>query len=179
VATTHLVDRIAAAYGQEVVETPVGFKYIGQCLLERGAVAGGEESGGLSVRGHIPEKDGIMAGLMAAEMVAVHWTSLTALLEEVMVRFGRVYGGRVDVRTGAAAREEVLRKLAAFAPDSLAGVAVVQRQTRDGVKLVRADGAWVLVRASGTEPVFRIYTEAGTPEAAASLADEVREALGL
>jgi len=179
VATTHLVDRIAGAYGQEVIETPVGFKYIGRCLLERGAVAGGEESGGFSVRGHIPEKDGILAGLLATEMVAVQGKSLTALLEEVMRRFGRVHSERIDVRTTPAAKERILEKLRGLAPASLGGRAVKERVTLDGVKLVRDDGAWVLVRASGTEPVFRIYTEAGTPDEVAAIRREVRAALEL
>jgi len=179
VATTHLVDRIARAYGHEVIETPVGFKYIAQCLLERGAVAGGEESGGFSMRGHIPEKDGILAGLLAAEMVAVHGKSLTSLLEDVMRRFGRVCSERVDIRTAPAAKERVLERLGSLAPASLGGRAVEERVTLDGVKLVRDDGAWVLVRASGTEPVFRVYTEAGTPDDAAAMRREVRAALGL
>ncbi|MGQ9755404.1 MAG: phosphoglucomutase/phosphomannomutase family protein [Desulfotomaculales bacterium] len=179
VATTHLVDRIARAYGQEVIETPVGFKYIGRCLLECGAVAGGEESGGFSMRGHIPEKDGILAGLLAAEVVAVHGKSLTSLLEDIMRRFGRVYSERVDIRTAPAAKERVLERLNSLAPASLGGCPVKERVTVDGLKLVRDDGAWVLVRASGTEPVFRVYTEAGTPGDAAAMRREVRAALGL
>lgn len=179
VATTHLVDRIARAYGQEVIETPVGFKYIGQCLLERGAVAGGEESGGLSVRGHIPEKDGIMAGLLAVEIVATHGKSLAALLEEVMNRFGRLHSDRIDIRTTQAEKERVLKKLGDFAPPELGGGRVARRVALDGVKLIRKDGAWVLVRASGTEPVFRIYAEAGTPDEVAAIHNEVRAMLGL
>ncbi|MGB9803652.1 phosphoglucomutase/phosphomannomutase family protein, partial [Desulfofundulus sp.] len=101
VATTHLLDRLARAYDQEAYETPVGFKYIGQHLLEKGCLLGGEESGGLSVRGHIPEKDGILAGLLAAEMVAAHGKSLADLASGVWSRFGRLYSERLDVHTSA------------------------------------------------------------------------------
>lgn len=121
VATTHQLDMIADRYGLEVDETPVGFKYIGQCLMEKGAVLGGEESGGLSIKGHIPEKDGLLAGLLAAELVAVYGTSLTELLDRVGGEFGRVYSRRLDVRTSYAEKERVLGLLKDFAPGTLGG----------------------------------------------------------
>jgi len=179
VATSHLLDRIAAACGQEVFETPVGFKYIGQHLMEKGCLVGGEESGGLSVRGHIPEKDGILAGLLAARMVAQHGKSLTDLLAEVWGRFGRLYSERLDIRTTEEEKRRVLALLREFSPAKLAGLSVVRRLTVDGVKLVLENGSWTLVRASGTEPVFRIYTEAGGEEEMHRIEQDMKNLLGL
>jgi alpha-D-glucose phosphate-specific phosphoglucomutase len=179
VATTHLVDRIARDRGQEVIETPVGFKFIGQALLERDCVVGGEESGGLSIRGHVPEKDGILAGMLAAEMVAAHGKPLKALLQEVGNAYGHLFSARLDIRTAADKKSVILEKLRQLAPDQLAGQPVAGRFTVDGTKLVLADGAWVLVRASGTEPVFRIYTEAYSPEQVARIQSAIRQLAGL
>ena len=179
VATTHLLDRLAEAYGQETYETPVGFKYIGQHLLEKGCLLGGEESGGLSVRGHIPEKDGILAGLLAAEMVAARKKSLRELLEELWSRFGRLYSRRLDVHTTPQEKERVLGKLRDFAPRELAGKKVLRRLDVDGVKLLLDGGSWVLVRPSGTEPLFRLYAEAGSEEELRAVQEAAREALGL
>jgi len=178
VATTHMLDRIAQAYGYQVRETPVGFKYIGQCLMN-GCIVGGEESGGMSVKGHVPEKDGIMAGLLAVEMVAVHGKSLRRLLAEVAGRFGPAYSGRVDVHTMPSKKAEVLEKLKGEPPRELGGKAVAGCQTMDGTKLLFDDGAWVLIRPSGTEPVFRIYAEAGSPEELARIHQAMREFAGL
>lgn len=180
VATTHMLDRIARHYGQEVYETAVGFKYIGQNLLERGCVLGGEESGGLSVKGHIPEKDGILAGLLAAEMVAVHGKTLAELTEEVAAFYGgRLYSERLDVHTAPEQKQRVLDRLQDFAPDRLAGQPVEQRITLDGLKLVLASGEWVLVRPSGTEPLFRIYVESDRPERIPEIQQEFKSLVGL
>ncbi|MBC7106074.1 MAG: phosphoglucomutase/phosphomannomutase family protein [Firmicutes bacterium] len=178
VATTHLLDRIAARYGQPVVETPVGFKYIGRAL-EEGCILGGEESGGLSLRDHLPEKDGILAGLLAAEVRAVRGRPLGALLRELMAEFGAVAPARLDVHTDRATRERVLEALGRLAPERLAGRRVVRRTAVDGVKLVLEDGSWVLVRASGTEPLFRLYAETPDPDGTRALQEEVRRLLGL
>jgi alpha-D-glucose phosphate-specific phosphoglucomutase len=179
VATTHQLDMIAEHYGLEVDETSVGFKYIGQCLTEKGAVLGGEESGGLSVKGHVPEKDGLLAGLLAAELVAVYGAGLTELLNHVAGEFGRVYSRRLDVRTSYAEKERVLGILKGFDPGTLAGCKVTGRNTLDGVKLLLEGGAWVLIRPSGTEPLFRIYVEAATLEDVQRIQKEAGKALGL
>ncbi|SHJ28389.1 phosphoglucomutase/phosphomannomutase family protein [Desulfofundulus thermosubterraneus] len=179
VATTHLLDRLARAFNQEVYETPVGFKYIGQHLLEKNCLLGGEESGGLSIRGHIPEKDGILAGLLAAEMVAAHGKSLGDLASEVWSRFGRLYSERLDVHTSAEEKERVLGLLEDFYPPEIGGLKVERRIAVDGTKLVLENGAWVLVRASGTEPLFRIYVEASTEEELRRLQQAARSMLGL
>ncbi|MTI80558.1 MAG: phosphoglucomutase/phosphomannomutase family protein [Firmicutes bacterium] len=179
VATTHLMDRIAEKYGQTVEETPVGFKYIGQCLHEKGAIMGGEESGGLSIKGHIPEKDGILANLLAVEMMAHHGKSLTDLLEEVSSKFGQVYSRRLDLRTTPEEKARVLEELKGFKPATVAGKKVTGRITIDGTKLVLEDGSWTLIRPSGTEPLFRIYAEAESLERVEEIQQEMKEKLKL
>lgn len=179
VATTHLLDRLAEAYGQEAYETPVGFKYIGQHLREKGCLLGGEESGGLSVRGHIPEKDGILACLLAAEMVAARRKTLRELLGELWSRFGRYYSRRLDVHTAPEEKERVLKTLRDFAPRELAGKKVLQRLDVDGVKLLLEGDSWVLVRPSGTEPLFRLYAEARSEEELQAVCEAAKQALGL
>lgn len=178
VATTHLLDRIAARFGQPVVETPVGFKYIGRAL-EEGCILGGEESGGLSLRDHLPEKDGLLAGLLAVEIRAVRGRPLGALLQELMGEFGAVAPARLDVHTDPATKARVLEALPGLTPERLAGRRVVRRITVDGVKLVLEDGSWVLIRASGTEPLFRLYAEAPDPDRTGALQEEMRRLLGL
>ncbi|MBM7853685.1 alpha-D-glucose phosphate-specific phosphoglucomutase [Desulfohalotomaculum tongense] len=179
VATTHLLDRIAEKYGQSVEETPVGFKYIGQCLHEKGAVMGGEESGGLSIKGHIPEKDGILAGLLAVEIMSYHGKSLTELTEQLNDQFGRVCSRRLDLRTTAAEKDRVLEQLKEFKPRTVAGQKVTGRVTVDGTKLLLADGSWTLIRPSGTEPLFRIYAEAESMDRVEEIQQEMKERLGL
>lgn len=180
VATTHMLDRIARHYGQEVYETAVGFKYIGRNLLEKDCVLGGEESGGLSIRGHIPEKDGILAGLLAAEMVSVHGKTLAELTEEVSAVYGvRLYSERLDVHTTPEQKQRVLEKIGHFAPGELAGEPVTGRITLDGLKLVLKSGEWVLVRPSGTEPLFRIYAESDRLERIKEIHQAFIEQIGL
>ena len=179
VATTHLLDRIAAKYDQPVYESPVGFKYIGQNMLEKDCILGGEESGGLSIKGHIPEKDGILAGLLAAEMVAHHGKSLTELMQEVYAAFGQLHSERLDIHTSPEQKAEILEQLKEFAPGELAGQKVIDKITLDGTKLVLADGAWVLIRPSGTEPLFRVYVEANSPEQKSQIQQQVKDVLKL
>ena len=180
VATTHMLDHIARQHGQAVYETAVGFKYIAQNLLEKGCVLGGEESGGLSIKGHIPEKDGILAGLLAAEVVAVHGKSLTELAEEVAEKYGvRLHSQRLDVQTTPRQKQRVLAGLHDFAPAKLAGKAVTRRITLDGLKLVLESGEWVLVRPSGTEPLFRIYVESEQLDRIGEIRAEFMAQMGL
>ncbi|HHX50280.1 MAG TPA: phosphoglucomutase/phosphomannomutase family protein, partial [Clostridia bacterium] len=136
VATTHLLDRIADANGLEVFETPVGFKYIGQCLLEKGCVLGGEESGGLSIKGHLPEKDGILASALVAEIVAVTGGSVRANLEDIYARYGRLISRRLDIRVPVRDKEQVLKNLKEYQPAKMGGVPVVGRLLVDGTKLL-------------------------------------------
>lgn len=179
VATTHLLDRMAERKGLQVFETPVGFKYIGQCILEQGVIVGGEESGGLSIQGHVPEKDGILAGLLAAEMVAVHGKTLTEMMEDIYREYGHLYSERLDVHTSPLDKERVLELLKDFMPEDVSGRKVTGRSSVDGVKLLLEGGAWVLIRASGTEPLFRIYVEAESFEEIKEIQAATRSLLGL
>ena len=158
VATSHLVDRVAKARGLPVYETPVGFKYIGELINEDKIVIGGEESAGLSIKGHYPEKDGILACLLAAEAVAARGTSLTAQLQELYERVGKLESGRIGVRLTPQLMESLPDKLKQD-PSEIGGRRVERTNRMDGVKFIFADGSWLLMRPSGTEPVVRIYAE--------------------
>ncbi|NLM46563.1 MAG: phosphoglucomutase/phosphomannomutase family protein, partial [Firmicutes bacterium] len=177
VATTHMLDRMAAHYGFPVVETPVGFKYIGQALREQDAFLGGEESGGVSIRGHIPEKDGIFSGLLFVEMLARTGRTASELLAEISERFGPFYSERLDLRTTPETKKAIVAAMQNWQPQTLAGIPVVSTNRIDGLKIVLENGSWCLVRPSGTEPVFRIYTEAGSVEEKERIQQEVKKIL--
>lgn len=179
VATTHMLDRIAAHYGQKVDETPVGFKYMGESMMKRGSVLGGEESGGLSIAGHIPEKDGILAAALIAELVAAEKKSIRQILTELEVRFGVLMSERLDIHTTAETKDKVLTTLAELAPTSIAGLEVTKILAIDGKKFVLADGSWALIRSSGTEPLFRIYVETDQREKLTKIQQAVKEMLNL
>ncbi len=159
VATTHLVDRVAERRGIKVIETPVGFKYIGQLIDEDKVSVGGEESAGLSIRGHFPEKDGILACLLVAEMVANRNASLGEMLDQVYSEVGTLVSGRLGVKLTPELQQGLDGKLAAGA-DEFAGHRVASVNRIDGVKFILEDGSWILMRPSGTEPLVRIYAEA-------------------
>lgn len=158
VATSHLVDRVAQARGLAVYETPVGFKYIGELINENKIVLGGEESAGLSIKGHYPEKDGILACLLAAEAVAARGASLTEQLKELYGRVGKLESGRVGIRLTPQLMKSLNDKLKED-PREIGGRRVERTNRMDGVKFIFADGSWLLLRPSGTEPVVRIYAE--------------------
>jgi phosphoglucomutase len=168
VATTHLIDRVAALHGLEVLETPVGFKYIGQYIDQGRIIFGGEESAGLAIRGHLPEKDGILACLLVTEMVASRGKSLRTQLNSLFRRTGEVYNQRLKVDLDPAIRTAVSEKLAANV-DEFCGRKVLGQDRTDGLKLRLPDDAWVLARLSGTEPVARFYAEAATRKEVDSL----------
>lgn len=163
VATTHLIDMVARKHGVEVYETPVGFKYIGELISEDRLVIGGEESAGLTIKGHVPEKDGILACLLVAEMVAREGKSVTEMLNSLYSEVGTVLTRRINVhlegKVGSALKERLKTP-----PSSFAGLNVEKVVTIDGTKLILSDGSWVLIRPSGTEPVVRFYAEAFSEE---------------
>ena len=163
VATSHLVDRVAKLHNRELLETPVGFKYIGEYIKEGRIVLGGEESAGLSIQGHVPEKDGILACLLITEMVASRRKSLKNQLKELFTRVGPVYNRRLNIKLdpaiGARVREKIAAKVSEFH-----GRKVVRENRVDGLKLIFEDDSWVLMRPSGTEPVVRFYAESTSNE---------------
>lgn len=177
VATTHLIDRIADKYGLQSFETPVGFKYIGKMLREYDLIIGGEESGGLSIGTHIPEKDGILAGCLMAECMAVEGKSFTELLEESMNEVGYHYNRRIDLQYPEEKKSELINRLRHNPPETFAGRQVVGVSDIDGAKVLLSDGSWFLVRPSGTEPLIRVYAEAHDPDSLNKILTEVQELL--
>lgn len=165
---TSMADLLADRYGIPVYEVPVGFKSIAPKMMETGAVLGGEESGGYAVRGHIPERDGLLVGLFFADMIMRTGKPLSELLGELEDVVGPHAYDRHDIhlpRDGyEARRQRVLATLKERAPRELAGVAVARVRDDDGFKFVLADGSWVLLRTSGTEAVIRVYSEAASPD---------------
>ncbi|MFN2532964.1 MAG: phosphoglucomutase/phosphomannomutase family protein [Pyrinomonadaceae bacterium] len=158
VATSHLVDRVADRRNKPVYETPVGFKYIGELINEDKIILGGEESAGLSIKGHYPEKDGILACLLAAEAVAARGASLTEQLEALFAETGRLESGRIGVRLTPELMP-ILKEKLREEPKTLAGKTIKSVNRLDGVKFMFEDDSWLLVRPSGTEPLIRIYAE--------------------
>lgn len=159
VATTNLINALADYHKVQLYETPVGFKYIGELILEDKIAIGGEESAGLTIRGHVPEKDGVIAGLLIAEMVATRGKSLGAQLKELFAKVGSFYPVRQNFRLTSDAKQKFTEKLKQD-PSELSGRRVSQIVRTDGLKLILEDGSWVCYRVSGTEPVVRAYTEA-------------------
>ncbi|MGE0883263.1 MAG: phosphoglucomutase/phosphomannomutase family protein [Blastocatellales bacterium] len=159
VATTHLVDKVAKRHGRETFETPVGFKFIGELINEDKIILGGEESAGLTIKGHFPEKDGILACLLVVEMVASRGASLGQMLEDLFRKDGALYSERVGVKLTPEVKDRLQKRLSAEAPDSIGGRRVVEVNRMDGVKYIFDDGSWMLLRMSGTEPVVRCYAE--------------------
>jgi len=160
VSTTQMLNILAQEHDLEVVETPVGFNYISDLMLKRDVLIGGEESGGVSIQGHIPEGDGVLMGLLLAELVARQGGDIHALLDGIMDRIGRFAYARHDYPTQPFSKPALVQALTASAPDRLNGAAVAGLNTRDGVKYLLEDGSWLLIRPSGTEPVLRVYAEA-------------------
>ena len=163
VATTHMIDALAIRQGLKVVETPVGFKYIGQQIAKGDCLIGGEESGGLSIAGHLPEKDGILACLLIAELVATRKKSLGAILKELYKEVGPFYTVREDFHLSEAKKAQLSRRIKSLSRKGhLAGKEIAKFDGRDGYKFVFADGSWLMLRISGTEPVVRCYCEASS-----------------
>lgn len=163
VSTTRMIDRIAAEHALPVVETPVGFNHIADLMLEGGVLMGGEESGGMSIMHHIPEGDGILMGLLLLEVMSDAGKPLHVLVDDLLAKYGPAEYERVDMKlTRPVAKAEIVDLLLASAPAAISGVPVDDIQTTDGVKYYLADGSWLLIRPSGTEPVLRVYAEAPT-----------------
>ncbi len=159
VATTNLVNALADYHKVPLYETPVGFKYIGELIIADKIAIGGEESAGLTIRGHVPEKDGVIAGLLVAEMVATRGKSLGVQLNELFGKVGSFYPVRENFRLTAEVKAAFTEKMKAD-PTELGGRKVSAVVRTDGLKLILEDGSWVCYRLSGTEPVVRAYSEA-------------------
>lgn len=176
VATSHLVDRVAENRGLKLYETPVGFKFIGELINRNEIILGGEESAGLSIKGHYPEKDGILACLLAAEAVAARGTSLTEQLKELTSRVGSLESGRIGVKLTDDVAKRLKEKLAQE-PSEIGGKRIERINRMDGVKFIFTDGSWMLMRPSGTEPLVRIYAESEDREDLEVLLEQGRQYL--
>ena len=174
VSTTQMLNRLARQYNLPLHETPVGFNYIGDLMMAEDVLIGGEESGGISIKGHIPEGDGVLMGLLLTELVAANGKSPEVLLDEVMGEIGHYEYARNDFKVKPFEKKALVSSLIAMAPTSLGGIALASVNARDGVKYVLADDSWLLIRPSGTEPVLRVYAEAHTPDTVQALLAEGR-----
>ena len=163
VATTNLINALARKHGVELYETPVGFKYIGELIMQDKIAIGGEESAGLSIRHHVPEKDGVLAGLLCCEAVANRGKSLREQLQEISNQVGSFFPQRENFRLTPEVKTKFTEKLKSD-PHEFLGHKVSEVVRKDGLKLVLNDGSWVCYRLSGTEPVVRVYSEARTEE---------------
>jgi len=178
-STTNMLDAMGLKYGLHVHTTPIGFKYIGGYMLEHDVIVGGEESGGMAVKGHVPERDGIYIGMLILEMMARRGKYLSTLVEELERDFGVFGYHRVDVHTDPASKDAALEKLRTSGGlASIAGIKVESVNTTDGFKHETESG-WVLVRPSGTEPVLRIYAEASSQELAVASVEDTIAQLGV
>lgn len=178
VATTHLLDNFAAKYGCQLYETAVGFKYIGEKMRETTVLIGGEESGGLSVIGHIPEKDGVLADMLVVEAVAYEGKPLSQLVAEAIAEAdGPLYNKRLDLHLEDAHKAAVIDSYTKNPPAAVAGIKVKEVGRKDGIKLYLEDGSWVLLRPSGTEPLMRVYLETNSPDKVTQIAQEMESAI--
>jgi phosphomannomutase len=165
VSTTRMIDRLASSYGLNCYETPVGFNHIADYIMKENVLIGGEESGGISFKGHIPEGDGILMGLLLLEIVAESKTTLYELVEDLLKEVGPAYYERTDIRLKhPVSKESMVKRLTDEAPSSIGGQSMAQVLTLDGVKYILADDSWLLVRPSGTEAVLRVYAEGRSQE---------------
>ncbi len=175
VATTQMIDAVAKLHGQTVHQTPVGFKYIGQLIREDKIALGGEESAGLTIRGHIPEKDGILACLLVAEMIAARGASIGEQVRAMYKKLGREFWPvRENLHLSDEQKANAVKRVAVDS-STLAGRKVISIDRTDGAKFVLDDGSWMLLRLSGTEPLLRLYVEAESAAASAKLTREASQ----
>jgi len=173
-STSKIIDRIAGRHALKLHETPVGFKYICDLMLARDLLIGGEESGGIGLKGHLPERDGILNSLVLAEAMARNGKTLGELVAELHARYGPQVYRRIDLHLEPGQKERALAALS-DAPRQVAGFPVVAVQNLDGIKFLLDPDAWVLVRGSGTEPLLRVYAEAPSAEGVNAILGEIEQ----
>jgi phosphomannomutase len=179
--TTSMVDRIAAKYRRKLHECPIGFKYIADLMMEHDILIGGEESGGIGYSRYLPERDGILNALLLANVMAEEGKPLGQLVADLQREFGPHYYGRLDLHIPDALKQATIQRACSEATTRLGSYAIVQKETMDGVKLFlnasdHGNGAkaWVLLRASGTEPLLRVYSEAASPELVGEILEQAK-----
>jgi alpha-D-glucose phosphate-specific phosphoglucomutase len=177
--STMMLSRLGRLFDVAVYETPVGFKYVAPLMMEKNAIIGGEESGGYGFRGHVPERDAILAGLYFLDFMVQTRKTPSQLLDYLYSKVGPHYYDRRDFHISAAKRQTILRRLSSSPPDTIAGSKVTKVDTNGGFRLFFGDESWLLIRFSGTEPLVRIYAEAESLERARELLDEGKKLIGL
>jgi phosphomannomutase len=172
VSTTRALDKLCAKRGIRLIETPIGFKYICDLMLQGDVMIGGEESGGIGVKGHLPERDGVVMGLLILEAMAAAGKRLEDLIDDVFAEVGPHEYTRNDMHPPVAAMPAINAALLSFGETSFAGLTIHEIVRKDGTRLDFADGSWLLLRPSGTEPVVRVYAEAPTMDQAKHLVEQ-------
>ena len=172
-STTQMIDKMARKYHLPLHVTPIGFKYICELMLTRDVLIGGEESGGIGIKGHLPERDGILNSLLLAEVMAEKKKTLGELVEDLSQEFGPHFYGRVDLEVELATAQQLVKQVAQGKFKKIAGLKVTAVEDLDGAKMRFGDSAWLLVRASGTENLLRLYSEAPSREQVKMLLDEM------
>lgn len=163
---TVLIDKICEKYGLKMHETPVGFKYICDLMRSRDILLGGEEAGGIGFKNYIPERDGMLSGLLALEMMAYRNKKLPEILKDIEREYGSFHYRRIDTRYPDNLKQKLMQRLKSNPPNRILGKKIIDIKTYDGVKLILEDKSWLLLRLSGTEPILRIYSEAPTDKIA-------------
>ena len=172
VSTTLMLDSLCHKHGLTLHETPVGFNHIGDLMMHQDILIGGEESGGISIKGHIPEGDGILMGLLLLEIMATERAPLHEIVADLQANYGPAHYARLDIHLKQQQpKKAIVKKLSDSAPNQINGERIVRVDTMDGIKFYMSDNSWLLIRPSGTEPVLRIYAEARAPEAVKALLD--------
>ena len=182
ISTTSMLNRLGEIYNVPVIETGVGFKYVAPAMLEHNAMIGGEESGGYAFRGHVPERDGILANLYLLDLMVRTGKTPTQLIETLFELVGPHYYGRIDTPLkDEATKQQAKKRLDEVSIQglTLGGIKVVDKITLDGYKFVMEDGGWLLVRFSGTEPLIRVYTETTSPEAVKKILEDGMKLAGI
>jgi phosphomannomutase len=179
ITMTGMIDKLGAIYDVPVHETPVGFKYLGPVMMSTDAIIAGEESGGYAFQGNVPERDGILSGLMLLDMMVKTDMDIQDLLGELEDKVGPHHYDRIDIPFDETLRDTILARLQSAAPAFLAGLQVEQVDTQDGFRYLLEGGYWALIRFSGTEPLLRIYAEAETPDDVSALLEETRDLAGV
>jgi alpha-D-glucose phosphate-specific phosphoglucomutase len=176
-ATTHLLDKIAHDFGEECYEVPVGFKHISSKMEEKGALIGGESSGGLTIRGHISGKDGVFAASLLVELLSITGKRLSELMEEIHLRYGNYYMTECDIRFDAADKTGLVSRLFEDKELPELGYDIEKVSYLDGLKVYFKNGGWIVVRFSGTEPLLRVFAEMDNEAAATEVCNRMKEFL--
>ena len=177
--STEMISKLGQIFDVPVFETPVGFKYVAPVMMQEKAIIGGEESGGYGFRGHIPERDGILAGLYFLDFMAKTQKKPSQLLDYLFSKVGPHFYDRIDYPIPANKRKAIVDRLGSASPTAIAGVKVSKIDTTDGFGVFLADKSWLLIRLSGTEPLIRIYAEAESPDQVRKLLAEGKKLIGV